>query len=193
MRSNSRCKFGFTLVEIMVVLAAITLLFAILLPTINYMKKISKSAQVTSDFAAITRALEGFKTDFGYYPPKPNPTRTIPADPSFFNSYMWYFLVKCDYDMSGDANAYESEKLKQGAVYLEFPDERFDSSHRLTDPWGTPYGLLLPRKASGWDDALDGRSYPTPFIIWSNGPNLTTKSSEPGMDGIDDEASWFAR
>jgi len=177
---------GFTLVEVMVVIAIIVLMMAILLPVVGHARKKAKEAQVFNDFQAIANALEGFKRDFGYYPPRPNPTRPIPSDPSRHNVYIWYCLEKCDLNLNDKTDPNEEKLIAQGRVYLDFPEDRFDSSHRLLDPWGTPYGLLLPAKASGWDPSIGEDVWPKPYRIWSCGPNKTTDSSSPGMDSIDD-------
>ncbi len=184
--SRVRCDIkGFTLIEVMVVVSIIALIIAILVPTIGAARKRAKAAQVFSDFDAVARALEAFKADFGFFPPKPNPTRTVPGDPSRHNVYIYYYLVKCDYNMNGIVDNNEQEMIDKGRIYLEFPEERFDSNKRLLDPWGTPYGLLLPISEGGWSPA-DGITSMMPFRMWSNGLNLTTNSSNPGMDGIDD-------
>ena len=183
---SGKPHYGFTLIEIMLVLSIIALLMAILIPTVGYARRKAKASQVAADFEAIGRALEGFNEHFGFYPPKPNPTRPTSGDPSRHNIYIWYYLVKCDYNMNDTTDGNEQSFIDKGNVYLEFPDDRFNSNHLLLDPWGTPYGLLLPSKASGWSSDDGNLAVSMPYRIWSNGPNLTTDSSSPGMDGIDD-------
>ncbi|MFA4987546.1 MAG: hypothetical protein WC712_13270, partial [Candidatus Brocadiia bacterium] len=113
---------------------------------------------------------------------KPNPTRTIPAAASRHNIYIWYYLVSRDWNGNGTVDSTEEKHT----VYLDYPSEKFDSSHLLIDPWGNPYGLLLPSDPKGWSSAELG--WGKPYRLWSNGPNSTTSSSDPGpgMDGIDD-------
>lgn len=59
---------GFTLIELMVVIAIIIILAAIAIPNYLNMTKRAKSSRVQSDMATLATALETFKTDWGKYP-----------------------------------------------------------------------------------------------------------------------------
>jgi prepilin-type N-terminal cleavage/methylation domain-containing protein len=60
---------GFTLIELMVVIAIIIILAAIAIPNYLTMTARAKRSRVASDFAAIATALETYKTDWNQYPP----------------------------------------------------------------------------------------------------------------------------
>ena len=59
---------GFTLIELMVVIAIIIILAAIAIPNYLSMTARAKRSRVASDFAAIATALETYKTDWNSYP-----------------------------------------------------------------------------------------------------------------------------
>jgi prepilin-type N-terminal cleavage/methylation domain-containing protein len=59
---------GFTLIELMVVIAIIIILAAIAIPNYLSMTARAKKSRVASDFAALATSLESFKTDWGAYP-----------------------------------------------------------------------------------------------------------------------------
>lgn len=59
---------GFTLIELMVVIAIIIILAAIAIPNYLNMTARAKKSRVASDFNAIATALESYKTDWGFYP-----------------------------------------------------------------------------------------------------------------------------
>jgi prepilin-type N-terminal cleavage/methylation domain-containing protein len=59
---------GFTLIELMVVIAIIIILAAIAIPNYLNMTKRAKNSRLESDFATLATALETFKTDWGKYP-----------------------------------------------------------------------------------------------------------------------------
>jgi len=59
---------GFTLIELMVVIAIIIILAAIAIPNYLNMTARAKKSRVASDFAALATALETFRTDWGVYP-----------------------------------------------------------------------------------------------------------------------------
>jgi len=59
---------GFTLIELMVVIAIIIILAAIAIPNYLNMTKRAKNSRVQSDMATLATGLETFKTDWGAYP-----------------------------------------------------------------------------------------------------------------------------
>ncbi|MGB9667036.1 MAG: type II secretion system protein [Candidatus Cryosericum sp.] len=59
---------GFTLIELMVVIAIIIILAAIAIPNYLNMTKRAKNSRLASDMATLATALETFKTDWGKYP-----------------------------------------------------------------------------------------------------------------------------
>lgn len=61
---------GFTLIELMVVIAIIIILAAIAIPNYLTMTARAKKSRVASDFAAIATALETYRTDWNTYPVK---------------------------------------------------------------------------------------------------------------------------
>jgi type IV pilus assembly protein PilA len=59
---------GFTLIELMVVIAIIIILAAIAIPNYLKMTERAKKSRLQSDFATLATCLETFKTDWGKYP-----------------------------------------------------------------------------------------------------------------------------
>jgi len=59
---------GFTLIELMVVIAIIIILAAIAIPNYLNMTKRAKNSRLSSDMATLATGLETFKTDWGVYP-----------------------------------------------------------------------------------------------------------------------------
>ncbi|HZL83010.1 MAG TPA: prepilin-type N-terminal cleavage/methylation domain-containing protein [Candidatus Deferrimicrobium sp.] len=59
---------GFTLIELMVVIAIIIILAAIAIPNYLTMTARAKRSRVASDMATVATVLEAYKTDWGVYP-----------------------------------------------------------------------------------------------------------------------------
>lgn len=59
---------GFTLIELMVVIAIIIILAAIAIPNYLNMTKRAKNSRLASDMATLATGLETFRTDWGNYP-----------------------------------------------------------------------------------------------------------------------------
>ncbi len=60
---------GFTIVELLTVIAIIAALVAILLPALNTVRRIARETKQKAQFATMELALEAFKNDYGDYPP----------------------------------------------------------------------------------------------------------------------------
>ncbi len=66
--SKARNRKGFTLIELMIVIAIIIILAAIAIPNYLKMTERAKKARVASDFESLATALESYRTDWGSYP-----------------------------------------------------------------------------------------------------------------------------
>lgn len=61
-------KKGFTLIEILTVMAIIAILAGILVPSMNMVRNTAKKVKQRTQFITIDQALMAFKNDMGYYP-----------------------------------------------------------------------------------------------------------------------------
>ena len=66
--SKARNRKGFTLIELMIVIAIIIILAAIAIPNYLRMTERAKKARISSDMASLATGLEAYRTDWGTYP-----------------------------------------------------------------------------------------------------------------------------
>ena len=96
-------KFGFTLVELLVVIGIIALLMAISMPVLRSVRISSKVTMDTAGISSMGIAIEAFNSDIGYYPP----SNTLPMNVS-------YDLIRA----SGDPGADDLTQRDTGAHRL---------------------------------------------------------------------------
>lgn len=97
-------RVGFTLVELVVVVAIIALLMALLLPAINSVRRTARDAEVRKDISDLEQAIAQFKVSFGSEPP----------------SYIELFANQSDWDLP--ANARYKGLVKQLWPKFDFTD-----------------------------------------------------------------------
>jgi type IV pilus assembly protein PilA len=68
---------GFTLIELMVVIAIIIILAAIAIPNYLQMTDRAKRSRIASDMATLATVLETYKTDWGKYPTAASPGQVV--------------------------------------------------------------------------------------------------------------------
>ncbi len=66
--SKGRNRKGFTLIELMIVIAIIIILAAIAIPNYLKMTERARKASIESDLKSVATALESYSTDWGGYP-----------------------------------------------------------------------------------------------------------------------------
>jgi prepilin-type N-terminal cleavage/methylation domain-containing protein len=67
--SKKHRKFGFTLVELLTAVAIISILIALLIPSLSMVRNMARETKQNAQFSTIDLALLSFKADYGDYPP----------------------------------------------------------------------------------------------------------------------------
>jgi type II secretion system protein G len=114
---------GFTLIELMVVIAIIAILAGLLLNTAGYIQKKGASSRAEAEMAALTVALENYKTDNGEYP---QGTNVSGVNAPGGNTFLLNSLMPTN-----------------GKVYFEF-NKSMTSAGNVVDPFGENYGYQYP-------------------------------------------------
>ena len=155
MRTNTRLpsrQHGFTLMELLVVVTVIGVVVGLVLQGAGYAQKKAARSRAEAEIAALSAALENYKSDIGDYPSGTNTTNT-----------------------SSGNNAFLRAKLapKSMKVYFEFSKKMGTNSNisetnqSILDPFGNAYGYQYPG-----DSTRSGSNF---FDLWSTaGTNNTS-------------------
>lgn len=143
---------GFSLIEVLVVVAIIGILAALLLQTAGYVQDRGARSRIEAEIAALSAALESYKVDNGIYPEADDPA-------------------------TGSNELVTALEPRTGKVYFEFPDRMLSNptdrqNSRVIDAYGTEYRYAFPG-----DPNYSGEQF---FDLWSIG--YATKKGKPASD-----------
>src|SRR5437773_3193999 len=150
-RRSERGYYVFTLIEQIVVVGVIIILTGLVLSTVGYARKKGARARAETEIAAMSAALESYKSDNAIYPQDSNTTNILnstndgnPADYATACRYMYGELTgDRDFDGSADSGSRSYITLKPASMLRADMSQPPSSSNRVTairDPFGNSYG-----------------------------------------------------
>ncbi len=189
---------GFTLVELLTVMAVIAILAGLVLSTAGYVQKKAAMSKAQSEIAALSAACESYKADNGVYPrgPTTSGSNTIPlnatdsldprksgkpATAAYMNASLYLYG-----ELSGDRNL--DRKIDTGAkTYFEFnpailtPVGGTGTVTAIVDPFGNSYGYSTAYQADMEKDPSKppARGFNPTFDLWSTSGNATDPPATP--------------
>ncbi len=178
MKANtSQKRSGFTLIEMLVVIAIIAILAGLLFPAINRALETAKRNQAAADVRSIAAAITMFYNDYGYLP--------VPFDDQGWEPGPGngdFGREQSDARLNDD----ESKRIIQvliaeqnigpgwnnlnprRKVYLSMQTARSDGE--LLDPWGNQYWIKLDRDLNGMVQFFSGNNqHRTRAVVFSRG------------------------
>jgi prepilin-type N-terminal cleavage/methylation domain-containing protein len=157
--------FAFTLIELLIVIAIIAVLAGLILATAGYVQKKGKRSRAEAEIAAMSAALENYKSDNGAYP-SDAVTNNFDVGTLSISDYQAPSLKLYEY-LGGDT---DHDRTSEAKGYFPFkpnqlsPVEQTKAVTAIRDPFGNPFGYST-MKAS--NPGLNGHN-PT-FDLWSVG------------------------
>ncbi len=192
---------GFTLVELLTVIAIIAVLMGILFPTINSAIESAKKTQAKNDELQIVNAIKGYYTEYGKYPSTgantgSDSTDYFAGDDATGSELMDALRVP----VPTSTYALNPRKI----VFLEVPASKnstkpkagIGGNGRFYDPWGYVYRVKIDNNYNGTlDNPYNQNAGPTSLntgvIVWSigrdGGPGSGDKNSSAAKDDV---ISW---
>ena len=197
LRLRRRCN-AFTLIELFVVMAVITILAGLAFPVFNMVQNTAKKTQAKNDLVQIVTAVNAFYTEYGRYPVPAGTT----GEPIFGGATSHRPIM----DALRGAETSTTPLNPRLIIFISPPDSKdqvragiVTSDQQFHDPWGSAYRLRI-------DDDYDnqvvnpysGSAGSAPLrlgvIAWSLGNDTTTPPATPAdkNTGInkDDVISW---
>jgi prepilin-type N-terminal cleavage/methylation domain-containing protein len=191
-----RCKAGFSLIELFVVISIIAVLAGLILSTVGYVQKKGERSRAEAEIAAMSAALESYKADNGIYPRDTtnNTTDNLnaqgdlnPSATPFPNVYQnasrfLYGELSGDRDFDGiaDTGSRSYLSLKPGLLLRNDMSNPPSSSNQviaIRDPFGNSYGYSTAYQAN----PTPTRGYNPTFDLWSTA----------GGTSANDVAGWI--
>jgi prepilin-type N-terminal cleavage/methylation domain-containing protein len=199
--SPSRYRRGFTLIEMLVVIAIIATLAGILLPVIGRVKLKAKIAQTGVEVRNLAAAIAAYQGLYGIYPTSDADAKTGATRPDLTytnNSDIVKILMDVD---DGTVNAThlrnpQNHVFLNGKTSLGITQPGIGADYNFRDPWGKPYVITLDldynqRCRDDYYFAAYGE-IAAPVLVWSFGPNGKPygPSGDPRSRDNDDIKSW---
>ena len=163
MRTQTQSKKGFTLIEMLVVIAIIAILAGLLFPAIGRALETAKRNKAGAEARSISVAITQFYSDYNYLP---MPLNAQGGDGNQILSDGGSREV-IQTLIAEPAGANSNHQLNpRRTVYLQM--ENATSSGEALDPWGVQYHMVLDYN---WDGIVEyrGNSYRTRALVLSSG------------------------
>ena len=210
MRRIGKHVSGFTLLELVVVIAIITILVGLLFPAFQAVQNSAKKTQAKNDLTQIVTAVNAFYTEYGKYPTSGTTDATATYGPAGLTTNNL---------LLNELRAIPPTTLNtRQIVFISPPDVKYPATPRsgigisgtgapiplgqFWDPWGTPYNVEIDADYTNQIEVnpypdTDGSAGATPLrigvISWSYGSDLTKGTKTPASSnfkGSDDVISW---
>jgi type II secretory pathway pseudopilin PulG len=173
-------EFGFTLVELLIVISIIIVLAGLVLGTSGYVQKKGARSRAEAEIAAISAACESYKADNGIYPTSNAVDARTDFYPNARNKTAYETASQALYAaLSGDTNLDRAKSSSEtGKSYFSFkpnmlsPSDQTKPVTAIRDPFGNSYGYSTAYQTDS------AKGYNPTFDLWSTSGDRDPKETE---------------
>ena len=200
MRRSPDGRHGFTLMELLIVIAMIAILIGIAYPSFISILEKARKTQAANEEQQIVTAVNGYYTDYGKYP-LVTADATISGSTSPSNADLFYTLRGVALGANAPVNGIPAANPR-ATVYIQPPISKTGTKGGVNsttgiwyDPFGSPYNVMID---GSYDNNLTNpyTSDPSPpggatlylgVIVWSFGKNgrLGGGAAAPGFSSTE--------
>lgn len=197
-QSNDCRREGFTLLELLIVIAIIVALAGLLFPAAQSVLERAKKVQAKNDLTQIVTAVNAYYMEYGKYP--------LPSTASGDGYATGATTGTASKDILNPLRNLDPTLNPRQVVFISPPEDtaqtnprgKIGSDGQFHDPWGTPYGITIdadynnqvpnpynPNAGAGPDKIRQG------VIAWSAGKDAKLgNNDDKNFTNSDDVISW---
>ena len=166
-RMNSR--HGFTIIELLIVIAVIIVLAGLVLGTSSYVQNKGARSRAEAEIAAMSAALESYKADNGEYPTADATVALTPAnaDPGAYHAASLVLYQALSGDTGGDRAAEQKTYMSFKPTQLMPASPPNSQVTALRDPFGDPYGYSTAKNPQANQNFATAVGYNPTFDLWT--------------------------
>jgi len=181
MRRSPHGPGGFTLMELLIVIAMIAILIGIGYPTFISILEKARKTQAANEEQQIVAAVNGFYTDYGKYPLVTADT-IIAGSTTPSNADLFYSLRAVALGANAPVNGIPAVNPR-AIVFIQPPISKTGTKGGINtttgiwyDPFGSPYNVMIDgsydnQLTNPYTDAPSGTTLYLGVIVWSFGKN----------------------
>jgi prepilin-type N-terminal cleavage/methylation domain-containing protein len=181
MRRSPDGRHGFTLMELLIVIAMIAILIGIGYPSIISISEKARKTQAANEEQQIVAAVNGFYTDYGKYPLVTADT-IIAGSTTPSNADLFYSLRAVALGANAPVNGIPAVNPR-AIVFIQPPISKTGTKGGINtttgiwyDPFGSPYNVMIDgsydnQLTNPYTDAPSGTTLYLGVIVWSFGKN----------------------